>query len=163
MQNSQLIQLHKKATTTPAIRKYIRACGKGIKTLARELHLHPNTARKWRGREDAQDAISAAAQAAATLGPAQEALMAGCAATFAGLSLDDRPRSPTPTARPRAVPDEPGTACLCARLGRASRGQRHGRRCNGRIAELLASTGFRASSKLTTALGHYQALSLCLI
>jgi hypothetical protein len=42
--------LHKKATTTPAIRKYIRASSKGIKTLACELSLHPNTVRKWRGR-----------------------------------------------------------------------------------------------------------------
>jgi hypothetical protein len=35
--------------------------------------------------------------------------------------------------------------------------QRHGRRCNGRIAELLASTRFSTSAELTTALGHYQA------
>jgi hypothetical protein len=81
-----LIKLHKKATTTPAIRDYIRTCGKGIKTLAKELNLNRATVRKWRGREDAQDAISAAAQDAATLSPAQEALVAGCAATFAAVA-----------------------------------------------------------------------------
>lgn len=51
-----LIKLHKKATTTVGVWDYIRTCGKGIKTLAKELNLNRATARKWRGREDAQDA-----------------------------------------------------------------------------------------------------------
>lgn len=45
-----LIRLHKKATTTPAIREYIRTCGKPIKALARELNLNVATVRKWRER-----------------------------------------------------------------------------------------------------------------
>lgn len=50
-----LIKLHKKATTTPAIRDYIRTCGKPIKTLARELNLNVGTVRKWRGRDNHHD------------------------------------------------------------------------------------------------------------
>ncbi len=41
-----LIQLHKKATTTPAIREYIGTCGKPTKVLARELNLSRITVRK---------------------------------------------------------------------------------------------------------------------
>ena len=51
-----LINLHKKAAATPAVREYIRASPKGAKTLAKELNLNRATVRKWRGRESPQDA-----------------------------------------------------------------------------------------------------------
>ena len=70
-----LIRPHKKATTTPAIREHIRTCGKPAKALARELNLHPATARKWRGREDTRDASHRPHTMRTPLSPAQEALV----------------------------------------------------------------------------------------
>jgi transposase InsO family protein len=83
-----LIRLHKKATTTPAIREYIRDCGKPVKALARELNLNVGTVRKWRGREDAQDASHRPHTMQTTLSPAQEALVVELRRTVL-LSLDD--------------------------------------------------------------------------
>jgi transposase-like protein len=83
-----LIRLHKKATTTPAIRAYIHDCGKPVKALARELNLHPGTVRKWRGREDTQDASHRPHTMQTTLSPAQEALVVELRRTVL-LSLDD--------------------------------------------------------------------------
>lgn len=83
-----LIHLHKKATTTPAIREYIRTCGKPIKVLARELNLNVNTVRKWRGREESQDASHRPHHLQTTLSPAQETLVVELRRTLY-LSLDD--------------------------------------------------------------------------
>jgi transposase-like protein len=83
-----LIRLHKKATTTPAIREYIRTSPKGVKALARELNLNPGTVRKWRGREDTQDASRRPHKMQTTLSPAQEALVVELRRTVL-LSLDD--------------------------------------------------------------------------
>ncbi|MGI9211748.1 MAG: IS481 family transposase [Methylococcaceae bacterium] len=83
-----LINLHKKATTTPAIRDYIRTCGKPIKVLARELNLNVNTVRKWRGREESQDASHRPHHLQTTLSPAQETLVVELRRTLY-LSLDD--------------------------------------------------------------------------
>ena len=83
-----LIRLHKKAATTPAIREYIRDCGKPVKALARELNLNVGTVRKWRGREDAQDASHRPHTMRTTLSPAQEALVVELRRTVL-LSLDD--------------------------------------------------------------------------
>lgn len=83
-----LIQLHKKATTTPAIREYIRTCGKPIKVLARELNLSIGTVRKWRGREGAEDASHRPHRLQTTLSPAQETLVVALRRTLL-LSLDD--------------------------------------------------------------------------
>lgn len=83
-----LIRLHKKATTTPAIREYIRTRGKPVKTLARELNLNVGTVRKWRGREDTQDASHRPHRMQTTLSPAQEALVVELRRTVL-LSLDD--------------------------------------------------------------------------
>lgn len=83
-----LIRLHKKATTTPAIREYIRACGKPVKALARELGLSVATVRKWRGRESSEDASHRPHTMQTTLSPAQEALVVELRRTVL-LSLDD--------------------------------------------------------------------------
>ena len=83
-----LIRLHKKATTTPAIREYIRTCGKPLKVLARELNLNVGTVRKWRHREDGQDASHRPHRMATTLSRAQELLVVELRRTVL-LSLDD--------------------------------------------------------------------------
>jgi transposase InsO family protein len=82
------IQLHKKATTTPAIRDYIRTCGKPVKTLARELNHHPNTIRKWRGRNSNQDATHQPHNLQTTLTRNQELVVCELRRTLL-LSLDD--------------------------------------------------------------------------
>lgn len=83
-----LIRLHKKATTTPATRDYIRTCGKPIKALARELNLSVATVRKWRGRKDSQDASHRPHTMQTTLSPAQETLVVALRRILL-LSLDD--------------------------------------------------------------------------
>lgn len=83
-----LIRLHKKATTTPAIREYIRTCGKPIKVLARELNLNVATVRKWREREETQDASHRPQRMHTPLSPAQETLVVELRRTVL-LSLDD--------------------------------------------------------------------------
>ncbi len=82
------IQLHKKATTTPAIRDYIRTSGRPVKTLARELNLNVGTVRKWRGRESNQDASHRPHKMKTTLTPAQEIIVCELRRTLL-LSLDD--------------------------------------------------------------------------
>ena len=83
-----LIHLHKKATTTPAIREYIRSCGKPIKTLARELNLNAATVRKWRERDSVQDASHRPHRMQTTLCRSQELLVIELRRTLL-LSLDD--------------------------------------------------------------------------
>jgi transposase InsO family protein len=83
-----LIRLHKKATTTPAVRDYIRTCGKPIKTLARELNLNVATVRKWRERESGQDASHRPHRLQTTLSRSQELLVVELRRTLL-LSLDD--------------------------------------------------------------------------
>jgi len=83
-----LIHLHKKATTTPAIREYIRTCGKPIKVLARELKLNVGTVRKWRHRESVQDASHRPYRLHTSLSRAQELLVIELRRTLL-LSLDD--------------------------------------------------------------------------
>ncbi len=83
-----LINLHKKATTTPATRDYIRTSGKPVKTLARELNLHPNTVRKWRGRKTNQDASHRPHTMQTTLTRKQELLVIELRCMLL-LSLDD--------------------------------------------------------------------------
>lgn len=83
-----LIHLHKKATTTPAIRDYIRTCGKPIKALARELKLNAATVRKWRERDSAQDASHRPHRMQTTLSRPQELLVIELRRTLL-LSLDD--------------------------------------------------------------------------
>ena len=83
-----LIRLHKKATTTPAIREHIRTSPKGVKTLARELNLNVATVRQWRGRDSTEDASHRPHRMQTTLSPAQEALVVELRRTVL-LSLDD--------------------------------------------------------------------------
>jgi hypothetical protein len=83
-----LIRLHKKATTTPAIREYIRTSGQPLKVLARELNLNVATVRKWRGRESPQDASHRPHRMRTTLSLTQETLVVELRRTLR-LSLDD--------------------------------------------------------------------------
>ena len=83
-----LIHLHKKAKTTPAIRDYIRTCGKPIKALARELKLNTATVRKWRERESVQDVSHRPHRMQTTLSRSQELLVIELRRTLL-LSLDD--------------------------------------------------------------------------
>lgn len=83
-----LINLHKKATTTPAIREYIQTCGKPIKVLARELNLNVGTVRKWRNRTVTQDASHRPHRLQTTLSRAQELLVIELRRTLL-LSQDD--------------------------------------------------------------------------
>jgi hypothetical protein len=83
-----LIRLHKNATTTPAIRAYIRNCGKPIKVLARELNLNVATVRKWRQREEVHDVSHRPYSLQTTLSRTQETLVVELRRTLL-LSLDD--------------------------------------------------------------------------
>lgn len=83
-----LIKLHKKATTTPAIRDYIRTCGKPVKTLARELNLNIGTVRKWRGRDNNLDASHQPHTMQTTLTRSQEIIVMQLRISLL-LTLDD--------------------------------------------------------------------------
>jgi transposase InsO family protein len=83
-----LIRLHKNAKTTPAIRDYIRTCGKPVKTLARELNLHVETVRKWRNRETSEDASHQPHHLQTTLSRSEELIVIELRRTLL-LSLDD--------------------------------------------------------------------------
>jgi hypothetical protein len=95
------IESRKKAAATPAIRERIGASPKGVKTLARESNLSRATARKRRGREDAQDASRRPHRMRTTLGPAQEALAAELRRA-APLSPDDLAAIARARIRPQA-------------------------------------------------------------
>ena len=83
-----LIRLHKNAKTTPAIRDYIRTCGKPVKTLAKELNLHVETVRKWRNRETSEDASHQPHHLQTTLSRAEELIVIELRRTLL-LTLDD--------------------------------------------------------------------------
>jgi len=48
--------LHKRATTTHAIRAEIQRSPDSIATLSRRYNLNPKTVRKWRSRDTVEDA-----------------------------------------------------------------------------------------------------------
>ncbi len=50
------LNLHKYARTTPAIRQELRESTQSERELAREYHLNRGTVRKWRRRDNGQDA-----------------------------------------------------------------------------------------------------------
>lgn len=83
-----LIRLHKKATTTPAIRDMIRNSDKPIKTLVQELSLNVGTVKKWRGRETSEDASHRPHNMQTTLSRSQEILVVELRRLLL-LSLDD--------------------------------------------------------------------------
>jgi transposase InsO family protein len=129
-----LIHLHKKATTTPAIRDYIRTCGKPIKTVARELNLNAATVRKWRERKSVQDASHRPHRMQTTLSRPQELLVIELRRTLL-LSLDDL------TAITRRY--------IHAEASRAAIGRLLKREGISRLADLLPTEAGEAAPKKT--------------
>ncbi|MCK7499001.1 MAG: IS481 family transposase [Comamonadaceae bacterium] len=70
-----LISLHKNATTTPAIRAAIREAKGSDYELAERFAVSRDTIRKWRSREDVQDASHTPHRLQTTLNAAQEELV----------------------------------------------------------------------------------------
>ena len=65
------LNLHKNARTTPAIRQELRESTKSERELAREYHLNRATVRKWRRRDNGQDASHRPHRLQTTLTPAR--------------------------------------------------------------------------------------------
>ena len=82
------LNLHKNARTTPAIRQELRESNKSERELAREYHLNRATVRKWRRRDDGQDASHRPHRLHTTLTPAQELVVIELRTTLL-LPLDD--------------------------------------------------------------------------
>ena len=82
------LNLHKNARTTPAIRQELRESTKSERELAREYHLNRATVRKWRRRDDGQDASHRPHRLHTTLTPAQELVVIELRTTLL-LPLDD--------------------------------------------------------------------------
>jgi len=68
------IRLHKKARTTPEIRREIQASDLPATVLARKYGVHRYTLRKWRKRDSVEDASHRPPRIHATLSPPQEAV-----------------------------------------------------------------------------------------
>ena len=51
-------RLHKRATTTPAVRKQMQESTESTAALAKRFHVHFATAKKWRGRDHTEDLSS---------------------------------------------------------------------------------------------------------
>jgi len=82
------LNLHKNARTTPAIRQELRESTKSERELAREYHLNRATVRKWRRRDNGQDASHRPHRLHTTLTPAQELVVIELRTTLL-LPLDD--------------------------------------------------------------------------
>ncbi|MCS6786748.1 MAG: IS481 family transposase, partial [Thiobacillaceae bacterium] len=70
-----LIQLHKKARTTPAIRQEIRTSTLSERKLAKKYGITRSSVRKWKQREDVHDRSHRPHHLATTLSAAQEAIV----------------------------------------------------------------------------------------
>ena len=70
-----VIQLHKNARTTPAIRRELQESSLSNKALAELYNLNRHTVAKWRSREGTADASHRPHRIQATLSPAQEAVV----------------------------------------------------------------------------------------
>jgi hypothetical protein len=82
------LNLHKNARTTPAIRQERRESTQSERELAREYHLNRGTVRKWRRRDNGQDASHRPHRLHTTLTPAQEWVVIELRQTLL-LPLDD--------------------------------------------------------------------------
>ncbi len=82
------LNLHSNARTTPAIRQELRESTKSERELAREYHLNRATVRKWRRRDNGQDASHRPHRLHTTLTPAQELVVIELRKTLL-LPLDD--------------------------------------------------------------------------
>ncbi|MEF3192667.1 MAG: IS481 family transposase, partial [Halothiobacillaceae bacterium] len=83
-----IVNLHKNARTTPAVRKELRESPLSQKALARKYNLTRDTVRKWRNREDTADRSHRPHTLHTTLSPAQEAIVVALRQTLL-LPLDD--------------------------------------------------------------------------
>ncbi len=83
-----VIRLHKKARTTPEIRREIQASGLPATVLAEKYGVHRHTIRKWRKRDSVEDASHRPHRIHATLTPEQEAIVI-CLRETPLLPLDD--------------------------------------------------------------------------
>ena len=81
-------QVHPRARTTPRTRAEIKASAAPLTALAERYNITVATARKWKGREDAQDRSHRPHRLATTLTPAQELLAVELRRTLL-LPLDD--------------------------------------------------------------------------
>ncbi len=83
-----MIQLHKMARTTPAIRKEIREATLPERELARKYNITRETVRKWKKREDQADRSHRPHKMHTTLSPVQEEIVVELRKTLL-LPLDD--------------------------------------------------------------------------
>jgi transposase InsO family protein len=83
-----MVRLHKKARTTPQIRREIQASDLPTSVLARQYGVCRHTIRKWRNRDSVQDASHRPHRIHATLTEAQEAIVLALRETLL-LPLDD--------------------------------------------------------------------------
>ena len=81
-------RVHPLARTTPRTRAEIKASSASLTTLAERYNITVATARKWRGRQDAQDRSHRPHQLSTTLSAAQETLVVELRRTLL-LPLDD--------------------------------------------------------------------------
>lgn len=81
-------QIHPRARTTPRTRAEIKASGASLSTIAERYDITVATARKWKGRDDAQDRSHRPHRLATTLSPGQEVLVVELRRTLL-LPLDD--------------------------------------------------------------------------
>ena len=72
-------QVHPRARTTPRTRAEIKASAAPLTSLAERYNITVATARKWKGREDAQDRSHRPHRLATTMTSAQELLAVGAA------------------------------------------------------------------------------------
>jgi transposase InsO family protein len=83
-----VIRLHKKARTTPEIRREIQASDLPATVLAEKYGVHRHTIRKWRKRDSVEDASHRPHRIHATLSEAEEAVVVTLRETLL-LPLDD--------------------------------------------------------------------------
>ncbi|BCX88252.1 transposase, IS481 family [Methylomarinovum tepidoasis] len=83
-----VIRLHKKARTTPEIRREIQNSDLPATVLAKKYGVHRHTIRKWRQRDSVEDASHRPHRIHATLTPQQEAIVV-CLRETLLLPLDD--------------------------------------------------------------------------
>ena len=83
-----VIRLHKKARTTPEIRREIQASDLPATVLAEKYRVHRHTIRKWKKRDSVEDASHRPRRIHATLTPEQEAIVI-CLRETLLLPLDD--------------------------------------------------------------------------
>ena len=83
-----IVNIHKNARTTPAIRDYIRESSKSLVVLSKELGLNVKTVSKWRKRSDNSDLSHIPHNLAISLSGIEEEIVCYLR-SFARLSIED--------------------------------------------------------------------------